>query len=41
MLNDKFYNKYKNKPMQVWRVSYKDKDKYSKYNATFIYDDLY
>ena len=41
MLNDKFYSKYKNKPIQVWRVSYKDKEKYSKYNVTFIYDDLY
>ena len=41
MLTDKFYNKHKNKPMQVWRVSYKDREKYSKYNVTFIYDDLY
>lgn len=41
MLNDKFYNKHKKEPMQVWRVSYNNKEKYDKYDVTFIYDDLY
>lgn len=43
MLTDEYYNKYIKKcPIQVWRVSYKDKEKYSKYkDITFIYDDLY
>ena len=40
MLNNNFYNKYNNKPIQVWRVNYNNKDKYSEYNVVLICDNL-
>lgn len=41
MFNDEFYDKFKDKSIQLWRVNYKNKDKYSKYDVTLICDNLY